>query len=257
VSETSDLIRSNFEPGRWLLVSGVMLSVVLMLQLYAINETVDVSSIDSMLGENFMGLLLIASYLLTTVAMIMVVLEYFSVKKKVDGLLALTEVLNLIEDLQYPAKPREIDAEASTVRPKSFNLDEEEDLFEPEIYKEAKTLDTLEQAFAALDDEEGVSDKLPEAAPSGNDGYKAIEVKMMEDDTEKQTDHSEEFEEASEPEPLPEVKIIEGLANQEDEAEIEDEVEGMLQQSEVISTLTELERVVDELKTKKPKVAAT
>ena len=236
--ETSDLIRSNFKPGKWLLVSGVMLSVVLMLQLYAINETVDVSSIDSMLGENFMGLLLIASYLLTTVAMITVLLEYFSVKKKVDGLLALTEVLNLIEDLQYPAKPRKIDAEeVSMARPQSFNLDGEQDLFEPEILKEVKTLDTLEQAFAALDDEEGVSDELPVAAPSGDDGYRPIEAKMVEEE-----------------EPLPEVNVFEGLANHEDE---EDEVEGMLQQSEVISTLTELERVVEELRTKKPSIAAT
>lgn len=251
MSETSDLIRSNFKPGRWLLVSGVMLSVVLMLQLYAINETVDVSSIDSMLGENFIGLLLMASYMLTTVAMIMVVLEYFSVKKKVDGLLALTEVLNLIEDLQYPAKPRGIDAEkVSMARPQSFNLDGEQNLFEPEISKTVKTLDTLEQAFAALDDEEGVSDKLPEAVPLGDDGLKTIEVKIMEGEM----DHLDEFEEASEPEPLPEVNGIRRLAKQSVE---EDEVEGMLQQSEVISTLTELERVVEELRTKKPKIAAT
>jgi len=247
----SDLIRRNFEPGRWLLVSGIMLSVVLMFQLYAINETVDVSSIDSMLGENYMGLLLIISYLLTTVAMITVLLEYFSVKKKVDGLLALTEVLNLIEDLQYPAKPRKIDAmEVSMARPQSFNLDGEQNLFEPEISKTVKTLDTLEQAFAALDDEEGVSDNLPEAIPSGDDGLKTIEVKIMEDEM----DHLDESEEASEPEPITEVNSMERLAKQGVE---EDEVEGMLQQSEVISTLTELERVVKELRTKKPKIAAT
>ena len=249
----SDLIRSNFEPGRWLLVSGVILSVVLMLQLYAINETVDVSSIDGMLGENFMGLLLIASYLLTTVAMITVVVEYFRVKKKVDGLLALTQVLNIIEDLQYPDKPKEIDVEeAQMARPQSYSLDEEENLFEPETFKEVKTMDPLEQAFDALDDEEEASDKLPEAVTSGDDGYKTIEVKMMEDEI----DHPDESEEASEPEPLPEVNVIEGSAKQ-DVEETEDEVEGMLQQSEVISTLTELERVVEELRTKKPNVAAT
>lgn len=249
----SDLIRSNFEPGRWLLVSGVILSVVLMLQLYAINETVDVSSIDSILGENFMGMLLIASYLLTTVAMITVVVEYFSVKKKVDGLLALTQVLNIIEDLQYPDKPKEIDAEdVQMARPRSSSLDEEENLFEPETFKEVKTMDPLEQAFDALDDEEEASDKLPEAVPSGDDGYKTIELKIMEEEI----DHPDESEEASEPKPLPEVNVIEGLAKQ-DVEETEDEVELMLQQSEVISTLTELERVVEELKTKKPNVAAT
>jgi len=253
----SDLIRSNFEPGRWLLVSGVILSVVLMLQLYAINETVDVSSIDGMLGENFMGMLLIASYLLTTVAMITVVVEYFSVKKKVDGLLALTQVLNIIEDLQYPDNPKEIDAEdVQRARPQSSSLDEEENLFEPETFKEVKTMDPLEKAFDALDDEEEASDKLPDAVPSGDDGYKTIEVKIMEDETEEEIDHPDESEEASEPEPLPEVNVIEGLAKQ-DVEETEDEVEVMLQQSEVISTLTELERVVEELRTKKPNISAT
>jgi len=77
-------------------------------------------------------------------------------------------------------------------------------------------------------------------------------VKMMEEEM----DHLDESEESSEPEPLPEVNVIKGLAKQ-DVEEAEDEVEGMLQQSEVISTLTELERVVEELRTKKPKVAAT
>lgn len=256
MSETSDLIRSNFEPGRWLLVSGVILSVVLMLQLYAINETVDVSSIDSMLGENYMGLLLVASYLLTTVAMITVVLEYFSVKKKVDGLLALTEVLNVIEGLQYPTKPLKLDAEeVQMARTRSLGLDEGEGLFEPGSLKEVRTMDPLEQAYAALDDGEGISEKMPEAVPSGDDGYRAVEVKMMEEDTEEAMDYPDESEETSEPESLPEANVIEGLAKQEEGEE--DEVEGMLQQSEVISTLTELERVVEELKTRKPKVAAT
>ncbi len=195
-----------------------------------------------------MGLLLVASYLLTTVAMVTVVVEYFSVKKKVDGLLALTEVLNVIEDLQYSVKPRGIGTdEASMTIPRSFDLDGEDDLFEPEIIRGGKKLDTLEQAFAALDDEEGVSDKLPEAMRLGGDDYRAVEVKMLEDEM----DHTES-EEASELGPL-----LEGLASQEEPEETEDEVEGMLQQSEVISTLSELERVVEELRVKKPKFAAT
>ncbi len=252
----SDLIRSNFEPGRWLLVSGVMLSVVLMLQLYAINETVDVSSIDSVLGENYMGLLLIASYLLTTVAMITVVLEYFSVKKKVDGLLALTEVLNLIEDLQSPAKPMEADAEeAQMARSRSLGL--EDDLFEPESLRGVRTMDPLEQAYAALDDGEKFPEEVPEATPSGDDGHMPVEVKIMVDETGEETDHPDESGESSEQEPLPETDIIERPAKLEDVEEAEDDVEGMLQQSEVISTLTELERVVEELRIKKPKAVAT
>jgi hypothetical protein len=246
----SESIRRNFEPGRWLLVSGVMLSVVLMLQLYAINETVDISSIDSIIGDNYMGLLLIASYLLTTVSMVTVVVEYFSVRKKVDGLLALTEVLNVIEDLQYPVRPIDVEGDdAQLTRHQAQDLDN--DFFEPEPLKEVSAMSPLEQAYAALDDGERVSEEAPEAVASGDNEYKTLEVKLMEDDV----DGSDDYEEASEPEPLPEVDVSEGPAEQEEDVEIQ--VEGMLQESEVISTLSELERVVDELRIKKPKIAAT
>ena len=246
----SESIRRNFEPGRWLLVSGVMLSVVLMLQLYAINETVDISSIDSILGENYMGLLLIASYLLTTVAMVTVVVEYFSVRKKVDGLLALTEVLNIIEDLQYPVRPIEVDGDdVQLARPKALGLDD--DFFEPEPLRKVSAMSPLEQAYAALEDEERVSEEAPRAVPLVDEGNEAVEVKIMVNGV----DGSNESEEASEPEPLQDVDTVDRLARHEDD--VEDEVEGMLQQSDVISTLTELERVIEELKTKKPRIAVT
>ncbi len=244
----SESIRSNFKPGRWLLVSGVMLSVVLMLQLYAINETVDVSSIDNIIGENYIGLFLIASYLLTMIAMITVVIEYFSVRKKVDGLLALTEILNLIEDLQYPAKPVKADAEDAQM-PRSRLLGLEDDFFEPESLKGARTMDPLEQAYAALDD--------GERAPDEDEEHGAVEVKIMVNDTEKETDHPDESMESSEPGPLSDADIIKRVEEREHVEGDEDDVEGMLQQSEVISTLSELERVVEELRTKKPKSVAT
>lgn len=247
----SESIRRNFEPGRWLLVSGVVLSVVLMLQLYAINETVDVSSIDSILGDNYVGMFLIASYILTTVAMVAVVVEYFSVKKKVDGLLALTEVLNVIEDLQYPAKTGEVELEdVQMVRPPSHVLDEEEELYETEPFQRVGAMNPTEQAYGLLEEEEGGAEEPGEAASSDEEVYKTIEVKTREDET----DDLEEPEVASEPEPLPEAGFVEEQAGVEED---EDEVEGMLKQSEVISTLSELERVVEELKTKKPKIAAS
>jgi len=247
----SESIRRNFEPGRWLLVSGVMLSVVLMLQLYAINETVDISSIDSIIGDNYVGMLLIASYLLTTIAMVTVVIEYFSVKKKVDGLLALTEVLNIIEDLQFPAKPGEADPDdVQMIRPRSYGLEEEEDLYESDSLQEVRAMD-LDRAYGLLEEGDENSEEPTEAVPGGDEGYQSIEVRLMEDERE-----SLESEEVA-PEPLPDVDVAEERATREGVDEEEDEVEGMLKQSEVISTLSELERVVDELKTKKPKIAAT
>jgi len=247
----SESIRRNFEPGRWLLVSGVMLSVVLMLQLYAINETVDISSIDSILGDNYVGMLLIASYLLTTIAMVTVVIEYFSVKKKVDGLLALTEVLNIIEDLQFPAKPGEADPDdVQMIRPRSYGLEEEEDLYESDSLQEVRAMD-LDRAYGLLEEGDENSEEPSEVVPGDDEGYQSIEVRLMED--ERESPVSEEVA----PEPLPDVDVAEERATREGVDEEEDEVEGMLKQSEVISTLSELERVVDELKTKKPKIAAT
>ena len=247
----SESIRRNLEPGRWLLVSGVMLSVVLMLQLYAINETVDISSIDSIIGDNYVGMLLIASYLLTTIAMVTVVIEYFSVKKKVDGLLALTEVLNIIEDLQFPAKPGEADPDdVQMIRPRSYGLEEEEDLYESDSLQEVRAMD-LDRAYGLLEEGDENSEEPSEVVPGDDEGYQSIEVRLMEDERE-----SLESEEVA-PEPLPDVDVAEERATREGVDEEEDEVEGMLKQSEVISTLSELERVVDELKTKKPKIAAT
>jgi len=235
----SESIRRNFEPGRWLLVSGVMLSVVLMLQLYMINETVDISSIDSILGENYVGLLLIASYILTTVVMITVVVEYFTVKKKVDGLLALTEVLNVIEDLHHPGRPVAVESEdVQMVRPPAYNLGEEEELYEAEPFR---AMDPMEQARVLTEDGE-------EAAPFEDEAYETIEVKAVEDEA----DDLEEPQEL-EPEPLLGAGLVEDQAI---EGVEDDEVEGMLRESEVISTLSELERVVEELKTKKPRIAA-
>lgn len=245
----SESIRRNFEPGRWLLVSGVILSVVLMLQLYAINETVDISSIDSILGDDYVGMLLVASYILTTVAMVTVVVEYFSVRKKVDGLLALTQVLNVIEDLQYPGRPGEVETDdVQMVKPQAYGLDEEEELYETESLQEIRAMDPMERAYSLLDEEEGAAEEPGEAAPSEDEDYKTIEVKAMEDEV----DDLEPDEEK--PEPSPEAGLAEEKARQ--MGVEEDEVEGMLEQSEVISTLSELERVVEELKTTKPKIKA-
>ncbi len=245
----SESIRRNFEPGRWLLVSGVILSVVLMLQLYAINETVDISSIDSLLGNNYVGMLLVASYILTTVAMVTVVVEYFSVKKKVDGLLALTQVLNVIEDLQYHGRPGEVEADdVQMVRPQAYGLDEEEEIYETESLQEIRAMDPMVQAYGLMEEEEGAAEDSDEVVNLEDEGNQTIEVKAMEDDA----DDLEPDEEK--PEPSPEAGLAEEKARQ--MGVEEDEVEGMLEQSEVISTLSELERVVEELKTNKPKITA-
>ena len=241
----SESIRRNFEPGRWLLVSGVILSVVLMLQLYVISETVDISSIDSILGENYVGMLLIASYVLTTVVIVTVVIEYFTVRKKVDGLLALTQVLNIIEDLQYPGRPGEVEPDdVQMVKSPSYGLDEEEELYESESLQEIRAMEPMERAYGLIDDE-GAAEEPGEAVNLEDEGYMTIEGEAMEDE-------ADDFEEPEGPEPLPEGDLVQEQARQMDAEE--DEVEGMLGQSEVISTLSELERVVEELKTKKPKI---
>ncbi|MBN2335079.1 hypothetical protein JXL21_05925 [Candidatus Bathyarchaeota archaeon] len=255
----SDMIRENFEPGKWLLVSGIILSVVLMLQLYAINETVDISSLDTLLGENLFGLILIASYLLTTAAMITVVIEYFNVKKKVDGLLALTDLLDRIEDLQYQSAGQgNVETRKKTPTTQSYRPEEAEDEVEPELFEdEPEALDPLSETFSDLEiGEEQDERQKPAIATIDPLNYRTIEVKI--DDEAAEEPEDTETEEQTDLEEEAAVNVLEELANQdldEEEPEMEDEVEEMLQQSEVISTLSELEKVVEELKLKKPKAA--
>ncbi len=238
-------IRRVYEPGRWLLVSGVILSVVLMLQLYAINEMVDIGSIDTLLGRNMTGLMLVVSYLLTTMAMLVVVSEYFQTKKRMEGLFALTDLLDRVQELQATSgSPRAVaqttvaEAMPSKASQKVVELlvDTPMELTTPELIPltnievEAQTGPVTDNAVTELKKEGAI--------------YKTIEVRVDADKTPLSEEPKEEELDFDEIDELSQQRFLNA-------DEDEEKVNEMLKHSEVISTLNELEKVVEELKSKR------
>jgi len=239
-----DTIRSNFEPGRWLLAAGLILSVVLMLQLYAINETVDIGSLNTLFGQNTVGLLLVVSYLLTTVAMLAVVSEFFKVRKRIDGLLALTQLLDKIEELQAP--------QASPVAPLNvFTPPEAPPVVQAVKVEEEKPEeefdDLLRESEPVVVEKEAAPTTVEEAAKTvtekDQDGYRKIEVKIDDGSPQPRAAIAEEEIDLDAMDEMAQQRFFDD--------EVDEVVDDMLKQSEVIATLNELERIVEELKLKK------
>ena len=243
-----DTIRSNFEPGRWLLAAGLILSVVLMLQLYAINETVDIGSLNTLFGQNTVGLLLVVSYLLTTVAMLAVVSEFFKVRKRIDGLLALTKLLDKIEELQAPQAspvaplnvftPMEAPPVVQSVKVEEEKPEEEfDDLLresepesEPVVVEKEAAPTTVEKAAKTVTEKD-------------QDGYRKMEVKLDDGSPQPRAAIAEEEIDLDAMDEMAQQRFFDD--------EVDEVVDVMLKQSEVIATLNELERIVEELKLKK------
>jgi len=241
----SKALRGVYGPGGWLLVAGVMLSFVLMLQLYTINETVDVTSLDSLMGRNMAGLMLVASYLLTTVAMLIVVSEFFQTRKRIEGLMALPDVINRVEELQagLPA-PSGRATRAAEFPPPA-----------PAIQAVALAAEEPPETVAPLQEAPAVSvaepiqqlNVAPPAVESKGDSpsYRTIEVKLSGEEAPVGVEpHEEEELDFEEMASVSQTRFLGGDDEQE-------KVNEMLKHSEVISTLNELERVVAELKSKK------
>jgi hypothetical protein len=237
-------IRRVYEPGRWLLVAGIILSVVLMLQLYAINETVDIGSIDTLLGRNMTGLMLVASYILTTMAMLVVVSEYFQTKKRMDGLFALTDLLDRVQELQAVGSPR---APAQTTVAEPTPSKAPQKVVEP-LVDAPEEFTTPEQTPPAAMEAEAQTGPATDSAVAElkKDGvsYKTIEVKVETDEAPLSGEPKEEELDFDEIDELSQQRFL----NADDE---EEKVDELLKHSEVISTLNELERVVEELKSKR------
>ncbi len=237
-------IRRVYEPGRWLLVAGVILSVVLMLQLYAINETVDIGSIDTLLGRNMTGLMLVVSYLLTTMAMLVVVSEYFQTKKRMEGLFALTDLLDRVQQLQSASVSPRAAAQTTAAEPMPSKAPQR--VVEPSINMPIE-LTTPEQLPGSTEVEAQTGPATDNAITElKKDGvsYKTIEVKV---DADKAPTSEEPKEEELDFDEIDELSQQRFLNVDEDEEKVNE----LLKHSEVIATLNELSRVVEELKAKR------
>ena len=229
------------------MAAGIILSVVLMLQLYTINETVDVTSLETLLGRNMVGLMLVASYLLTTAAMLIIVSEFFQTKKRIDGLMAMTDLINRIEALQSSSTvpPRELGRVTAPEQPaiRTIQVDAQaseeappENLASEQRPPDISVAEPIQQLNVAATTVEGKDNK-----PS----YKTLEVKLSEDEAQPAVEPQEEDElDFDEMDSVSQQRFL----GEDDEQE---RVNEMLKHSEVISTLSELERIVAELKSKK------
>jgi len=207
----SDVLKRNFETGRLLLLAAILLSVTLISQLYVISESMDLSN-----GLQFTGIeiSLTVSYLFTAISMLMVINEFFQVKTKIKGLLALTNVLNNMDQSEGVKQNKRVKNEPPRIEIELDELDEEidEDLEFENLLKEEL-------------------DESPENE-EGPEKYKKTKIKIEED---KQL------------EPLIEEAELQGIF---DEIEEESETDRLLAESEVIKTLSELEEIVEQLKSK-------
>lgn len=207
----SDVLKRNFETGRLLLLATILLSVTLISQLYVISESMDLSN-----GLQFTGIeiSLTVSYLFTAISMLMVINEFFQVKTKMKGLLALTNVLNNMDQSEGVKQNKRVKNEPPRIEIELDELDEEinEDLEFENLLKEEL-------------------DESPEKE-EGPEKYKKTKIKIEED---KQL------------EPLIEEAELQGIF---DEIEEESETDRLLAESEVIKTLSELEEIVEQLKSK-------
>lgn len=235
-------MKRNFDTGKKLLVAAILLSVNLVIQLFAVAETVDITD-----GVHFLGSSLTntVSYLLTAVSMIIVLQEFFQIKTKMRGLMALntllertprpTTVTSGIVELEILKSPLMIGDQDSLETVITEN-DPQTGL----VIDDESEFDSL---LDELDEEEDFDDALgnPSLPPLGDDimnRYRTTKLKI--DD------------ETGEVEPLMDDGGLQDLIEQADLAtEEEQHLAKIVAESEIIQTLNELESIVQELKAKK------
>ena len=228
----SEILKRNFEPGRLLLVATLLLSLTLISQLYVISESMDVSN-GIQLGS--VELSLAASYVFSSVSMVIVINEFFQIKTKMKGLLELNQLIDRTPVVEQESIITEI-------IPANL-LSTQEPEFEPveipeEIDEDQEFENLLETEFT---ESEPVNGKTLAK-------YRTTKVKLEEETTKEKLE-----EETGKLEPI----LEEGaLQNMFDDLEEESEMDRMLAESEVIATLAELEELVEELKLKNaPEIA--
>jgi len=219
----SEILKRNFEMGRLLLVVTLLLSMTLISQLYVISESIDLSNGFKLDG---IELSLTASYVLTAMSMLIVINEFFQVKTKMKGLLALNQLINQEQNSVTPV--------IEPIAP-IHGLDKL--TLEPKLDPVSEEPINNELEFDRLIEDEFNEDKLKNDESKAK--YKTTKIRLEEE--------SETLE------PLIEEGVLQSPF---DTVEEESEMNRLLSQSEVIATLAELEELVEELKHKKVPIIA-
>ncbi len=231
-------MKRNFETGKLLLVATLLLSLNLVIQLFSVAESIDLSSGISISG---MGVNLTASYLLTATSMIIVVHEFFQVKTKMRGLMALNALLERVPVPDMTAEGPVDEISGPVIQSKQVDDD---DLLEELVIEDD------EDDFDSLLDE--FSDETEEDALGEESGLVAIVDEDEEIMSKYKTQRIKIDEETGEVEPMLDDGGLQELIEQADLATDEaQQLAKIVAESEIIQTLNELEVIVQELKAKK------
>lgn len=236
----AEKIKRNFDTGKLLLVAALLLSLNLIIQLFTVADSVDLSN-----GLKFsgMGATMTASYLLTAVSMIIVLKEFFRTKIKIKGLLVLNQHLerNPVSLVEGPLET--VLGESITITEEDgspLNVPDETDPLDELVVDEDAEFDSL---LDELDEEEAFDDSpgnpsLPPLDEEIINRYKTTKIKI--DD------------ETGDVEPVFDDGGLQDLIEQADMSTEDDkQLAKIMAESEIIQTLNELEGIVQELKAKK------
>lgn len=231
----AEIVKKNFESGKPLLAAVVLLSINLVIQLVSVADNIDLSNGLHLSG---MAVSMTVSYLLTAISMIIVLQEFFQVKTKMRGLVALSQLLG--KTPQPETREMLSLSEVETEEPV------EEDLFGSlDIDEDSEFDDLLDELDADNESTNEVEsdEEQPETSETSEDEdimarYKTTKIKI-DDDT-------------GEIEPLIDEGGLQDLIEQADLATEEaEQLAKIVAESEIIQTLNELETIVQEMKTKK------
>jgi hypothetical protein len=234
------IVKKNFETGKLLLVATLLLSLNLVLQLFAVADTLDLSNGLELSG---LGLTLTASYILTAVSMIIVLQEFFQVKTKIKGLIELNSVLNRTDESVQDKEVNAITSLVSSDVPTVINMADE-------VFDDIE-LDENEEFEKLLDDE--LDDDLENEEENKSVQEPGLDPVTLDLALGKYKTRKLKFnEETGEMEPVIDDGALQDLLDQAAiESDESEQLAKLMEDSEVIKTLHELEDIVEELKNKK------
>jgi hypothetical protein len=233
----AEIVKRNFDTGKLLLVAVLLLSINLVVQIFAVAETVE---FDNGVQLSWLGASTAASYVLTSVSMIIVLQEFFQVKTKLRGLMALNALLEKPNTQPVQEAPLEEEVE-------EIPISESE-----EAVKEEQSEDSLEDLLVEVDEDEEFDSLLEELEDEMDDSALMPSIPIDEDLVQRyKTTKVKIDEETGEIEPIIDDGGLQELIEQADLASDEEQqLAKIVAESEIIQTLNELESIVKELKAK-------
>ena len=234
--------------GRKLLVISAILGVVLVIQLYAIYEIVDLNSFTDFISNNLASVLLIVSYLMVTASMLSIVTEFFKIRKQFEGILSIKSFIEKSVSAPFTVKNDESPFGEDSDEP---GMDEQSSL---------EMNHTLEQipSSVEMDSLNGLTDQNlvetlslePDQEEDNDSGgylnalsdsiYNKFEIKLVDDDG---VEIDQELD--------PEILALLEESNLIEPEVVKEEPDIVTPNSEVLRTLNELDTVVKELQKRK------